>query len=210
MQNKFAEASKTTSEKDILLLEELKKYEEQLKVYEDTLSESNKKIKDIENTITDINRKINDLINSYKKTNRPPVRTEPKDKGVSGLYYGRLYIPSAKINVALYNSYSQYITDRKDSANIFVWDNQPKYTIADHSYQEFSKLFNVRVGMRGYIKLENNNIINIKCIDIFDGYNTGTSIVDKAGVNAANRTDYMMYTCINNARNVRICLWNTV
>lgn len=78
--------------------------------------------------------------------------------------------------------------------------------IADHNTQEFKKLSNVKIGMTGYIKLTNGHILNIKCIDIIKGYNTGVYITDING-NTNFNADFLMYTCTDNSKNILICLW---
>lgn len=126
-------------------------------------------------------------------------------------FYGRLYIPDAEIDVALYCGIEQRITDRADSANLFTWRHYTGRTIADHCNQEFAKLFSVDIGTMGYIRLKDGEIINIKCVDVFDGYNGGTAgITDKSGRCIMSDADYVMYTCRNGWQNVRIWLWNIV
>lgn len=125
-------------------------------------------------------------------------------------FVGRLYVPDAQIDVALYRGYEQYICDREDSANLFTWGlygcTYEGEFIADHSTQEFRKLFSVKVGMTGYIKLENGDIINIVCTEIINGRNTGKQLTDEQG-NDEFDADYAMYTCRNGWQNIRICLW---
>ena len=120
-------------------------------------------------------------------------------------YYGRLYIPDLDINVGLYNSYEQYITDREDAANIFG-DGETYFVIADHSNQEFSKLFGVRLGTKGYIKNKFMQTINIECTSTFHGYNAGYIITDRYGNNVMGLEDYLIYTCSSHG-SVFICLW---
>lgn len=120
-------------------------------------------------------------------------------------YYGRLYIPDLDISVALYNSLEQYITDREDAANIFG-DGETYAIIADHSNQEFSKLFGVRLGTKGYIKNKFMQTINIECTSMFHGYNAGYDITDRNGNNVMGLDDYLMYTCDSHG-SVFICLW---
>jgi hypothetical protein len=110
--------------------------------------------------------------------------------------------------VALYYSYDQDITDRKDSANIFSFKDDKGHTIADHNNQEFSKLLTVKSGMTGYINHRDFGRINIQCYSVFDGYNNGHFIADKNGNNAMNMADYMMYTCKPKSDQVLICLWS--
>ena len=132
------------------------------------------------------------------------------DDSVFANFYGRLYIPDAKIDVALYIGTSQRICDRQDSANIFSLGIEDGETIADHNNQEFRKLFSVKIGTEGYIVLENGDIINIICTDVFNGHNTGYCIIDEEGNNVMDDADYLMYTCRNGWRNVLICLWEKI
>ena len=125
-------------------------------------------------------------------------------------FYGRLYIPDANVDVALYYGWYQYITDRVDSANIYTWINCDGETIADHDYQEFWKLFNAEIGTTGYIKRKDGSIITIECTDVFDGHNITSDVTDENGVSAYGRADYMMYTCRDGWRNVRFWLWKKI
>ena len=125
-------------------------------------------------------------------------------------FYGRLYVPDVEIDVALYCGSSQEITDRDDSANLFTWMSYTARIIADHSNQEFAKLFGVEAGTTGYIRLADGDIINIKCIEVLNGHNTVDAIVNESGACVMNSADYVMYTCRNSWQNIRICLWNKI
>lgn len=205
-------------EKNMLLLEQLKCHQDQLDVHSNSLSELSQNISGVEDALVDINKNISALNENYEELNYlySKINTQTKtdniqnNEDISNLYYGRLYIPDANISVALYYSWEQYITDRVDSASIFSWSFDYGHTIADHNNQEFSKLFNVRIGMRGYIERNDGSIINIECTEIFNGHNTGDYIVDENGVIATSRSNYTMYTCIDHWTNVRICLWKIV
>lgn len=129
-----------------------------------------------------------------------------KNDNYSVNYYGRLCIPDALIDVALYYGADQEICDRQDSANIFSMSVFDGLYISDHNTQEFMKLFNVTVGMRGYIQLANGAKFNIVCTDVFAGNHTGKHIVDENG-NTNLDADFLMYTCSNGWQNVLICLW---
>lgn len=146
------------------------------------------------------------LANAYERTEEDQIKLYGNDN-IFANFYGRLYVPDAKIDVALYKGYAQAICDRQDSANIFSFGLDVGKTIADHSNQEFRKLFSVKIGTQGYIKLENGDIINIVCTDIFNGHNNGVYITDEEGNNVMDVADYMMYTCRDGWRNVHICLW---
>lgn len=137
------------------------------------------------------------------------VISQQKDRAVDSPLYGRLYIPDVSIDVALYGSIDQDVTDREDSANIFTWYDYPGEVICDHASQEFSKLFGATVGTTGYIEVDNGKTIHIKCVDVFDGYNKRTGgIVDTEYNTAHGLASYMMYTCKDSTGdNVRIWLW---
>lgn len=122
-------------------------------------------------------------------------------------FYGRLYIPSVGIDVALYYGNDQAATDRKDSASIFAYGTYDGEIIADHSNQDFSKLFGVSVGDTGYIRLSDGGTINIRCAEVFNGHNTGTELTDNDYKNVMGQYDYLMYTCRNGWRNILICQW---
>lgn len=147
------------------------------------------------------------LTDAFERTEEEQAKLYGDDRGFAK-FYGRLYVPDAKIDVALYSGNSQSICDRRDSANIYSLGLIEGKTIADHNNQEFSKLFSVRVGMRGYIQLENGDIINIECTDVFNGHNTGPDLTDEDGNSVMGTSDYLMYTCRNGWQNIRVCLWS--
>lgn len=125
-------------------------------------------------------------------------------------FYGRLYVPDAEIDVALYCGSGQDITDRADSANLFTWEPYTGRIIADHCNQDFAKLFSVEAGTTGYIRLADGDIINIKCTEVLNGYNTVKAIVNEGGDCVMSSADYVMYTCRNGWQNIRICLWDII
>lgn len=173
---------------------------------------NNKDTEHIENTkdIEGIKEPSTDNIDKNNTDKKEPDNNEHIYEDMAHLYYGRLYVPSLNINVALYYGWEQFITDRIDSANIFFFGDDDGYTIADHNDQEFAKLLGIKVGTQGYIQQKYLGRINIKCVDVFMGYNNGQLIVDENGINAMNRTDYMMYTCYSDSTHVLICLWDIV
>lgn len=149
------------------------------------------------------------LADAYDRTVEEQTELYADDRNYSD-FYGRFYVPDAKIDVALYYGLSQAATDRQDSAAIFAWENYYGELIADHNNQEFSKLFSVEVGTEGYIQLASGDIISIVCVDVFNGHNTGDLITDEAYTPVHGRTDYLTYTCRNGWQNIRICLWNKI
>ena len=119
-------------------------------------------------------------------------------------FYGRLYVPDVDINVALYNEGRQSTINRWDSAAIFKLANYNGANIID---LQFEKLFRVEVGMNGYIQLDNGKIVNICCVDVLDGHNIRSAIMDENGIVVNGRSDILMYTC---GERVRVCLWEIV
>ena len=142
---------------------------------------------------------------------RPTINEQTQTKPESETqtypnFYGRLRIPEVNIDVALYYGHQQEITDRQDSANIFSLSAFDGIYISDHKSQEFGKLLNVQVGMKGYLDLASGHTLSIECTDVLDGYHTGWGIADENG-NTNLDADYIMYTCLNGIHNIRICLW---
>lgn len=200
IKNEISKLSNELHKENAELSERIDEQGAQLEVYGGLTSESIQRAENIEGAIDDIDQKIYNIIEGYSNS-----YSDWYD-----IYYGRLYIPEANISVALYEDDAQFITDRADSANIIFLGDSNDYTIADHSNQEFSKLFKINIGTYGYIILKNGNVVSLKCVDIFNGHNNGVRIADENGVNADNRADYMTYTCMDNWRNVRICLWEII
>jgi sortase (surface protein transpeptidase) len=153
---------------------------------------------DLRNDIDDIQNRVvivmlislpSDIVDNYEEPTNVNQNNDYADR-----YYGRLYIPDAQINVALYFGAEQEICDNQDSANIFVFSALDTYYIADHNTQEFGKLFNVQKGMKGYIELSIGGSLKIECTDVLSGHNTEKAIVDENGNNIFD-ADYLMYTC---------------
>lgn len=105
---------------------------------------------------------------------------------------GVLHIPSANISVALYNSYAQSVVDEKNSAAHF-WGGS--WIIADHCNQEFENLKNVAMGDEAIIYQTNGQTVRLRCVDRYNGKNTGRELVDSHGRNVMADHDYLMYTC---------------
>lgn len=130
----------------------------------------------------------------------------------SASYYGRLYIPSVDIDVGLYQSSDRQATvDAEDSACIFTMRyGQRTHLIADHYTQAFSPLLDVLEGDAAYIVTETGETIQMVCVEVLDGYNTGSGITDASKTNVVGQHDFLMYTCQGYWRNVRICQWDIV
>lgn len=131
---------------------------------------------------------------------------------------GRLLIPSAGINVALFTwidipvvvdegqdkiieQVRQAIVDNEDSAALY--NDGYGNIIADHSNQSFSKLSAVSVGDEAYL-LAGDYIMSLSCDLVTDGTNTGNGITDKDGKPANEGEDYICYTCLEDWTHVLI------
>jgi hypothetical protein len=124
-------------------------------------------------------------------------------------YYGRLYIPSVGIDVALYYECSQEVVDMEDGAAIFDREGYEGLIIGDHNYQGFSKLSNISSGSTGYIKLADGEILNIQCIEYAQGHNTKSEITYTDGTIVSSGYDFLMYTCQYGWQNIGIWKWVT-
>ncbi len=135
---------------------------------------------------------------------------------------GRLLIPSANINVALFSGGTipagdydldkmielmrQTVTDNEDSAILY---NDEYNVIADHSNQAFATLSAVQVGDTAYI-LAGDRIVSLRCDLVTTGINTGHGITDADGQPLPASEDYVCYTCMEDWTHVRIVGFHAV
>lgn len=128
---------------------------------------------------------------------------------------GRLVIPSAAVNVALFSDGAgedeaqirQTICDAEDSAAIY--SDGIGMVIADHNNQAFQLLSEVQPGDRAYI-LRGESILSLECEIIFDGHNDGEGVTDANGVPATYYAEYICYTCGTDWTNVKIVGLNVI
>jgi len=125
-------------------------------------------------------------------------------------FCGRLSIPNVGINVAMYNTLSQGVCDREDSACMFNLSSYYGYIIADHSNQDFSVLPYVTVGTIGGIVQSSGDVVFIRCCEVFQGHNTGSRITDANYNCVFGLYDYLMYTCLDGWTNVQVTQWSVV
>ena len=126
-------------------------------------------------------------------------------------FAGRLYISSVGVDVALYNSFRQYVVDREDSAAYFdIAPWQGHMVIGDHNTQGFDAILDVEIGAIAMIVGEDGSITYYECVDAFNGHNTGRYISDWNGKIVMHRADLLMYTCLDYYKNVRVVLWNKI
>lgn len=126
---------------------------------------------------------------------------------------GRLLIPSAGIDVALFNEgdnkenkstevLRQDIVDLEDSALLY-YDDPVGNIIADHSNQDFAKLPEVKVGDPAYI-LSGDRMVTLECVFATDGVNTGYGITDMDGGWHHSDADYVCYTCLEDWTHIQM------
>ena len=125
---------------------------------------------------------------------------------------GRLLIPSAEIDVALFlwgegeneDVMRQNVTDNVDSA--LLYSDGVGVIIADHSNQDFATLPQVQEGDAAYI-LAGDFILTLRCDLTVDGINTGHGITDKDGYPVSANEDFVCYTCGEDWVNIKIVGW---
>ena len=148
-----------------------------------------------------------------KKTTVVKKTTSKKTNNTNIKYgtFGRLYV--SNYNVALYdynvntstNKSLQTIVDEKDSAAYYM--NNDKLVIADHNYQGFSVLVNLKEGTTSSIKFKDGKTIKYKLIKKAKGVNTGPDLVDTKGNSFFDMdSDIIMYTCYKDG--IMVTLWN--
>lgn len=126
-------------------------------------------------------------------------------------YYmvGRLIIPSADINVAVFihgdgkdaAEIRQNVCDAEDSA--ILYNDSVGNVIADHNNQGFINLPQVKLGDRAYI-VAGDVIVTLECDLVTDGINTGEGITDLENRWVSAEEDYTLYTCGEDWVNIKI------
>ena len=132
-----------------------------------------------------------------------------EEKHMRNWMIGRLIIPEADINVAVFiHGYGadaaeirQNVCDAEDSA--ILYSDGVGNIIADHNNQGFINLPDVRLGDRAYI-VAGDCIITLECDLVTDGINTGNGITDTEGKWISADEDFTFYTCGEDWINVKI------
>lgn len=191
---------------------QLTEYQDRITVLENDIEKLEDRLKKIEDENDYLRELVEDIDTSLTAGNveLQPITTDETDIIDDGSYYGRLYIPSVDIDVGLYHSKKQKITDDIDSANIFEQGDYFGQVIADHRKQDFLNLPNISIGERAYIKNKNEHIINLVCIATCTGKNIRSDIIDNHGTSIMGRTNYTMYTCLDMHGSVFVSLWSII
>lgn len=108
---------------------------------------------------------------------------------------------------------AQNAVDAVDSACLLPWAYYYKQdVIGDHNNQGFWRLRNCVVGDTGYMDYGTYKK-EYKCVKIFDGYISGSILVDLNGNNILfdNPGGICIYTCNNDSKNsIRITFWQPI
>lgn len=132
-----------------------------------------------------------------------------EEKHMRNWMIGRLIIPDADINVAVFihgegadaAEIRQNVCDGEDSA--ILYSDGIGNIIADHNNQGFTNLPNVKLGDRAYI-VAGDCIITLECDLVTDGINTGKGITDTEGEWVSANEDFTFYTCGADWVNIKI------
>ncbi len=129
---------------------------------------------------------------------------------------GRLFIPSAGVNVALNyvddntgDEAAQAICDAEDSAAYMVFSSSDEVWIGDHNFQGFDAIKSVVPGTQAYIKNTDGTIDSYICTEIDQATNTGYDLVTADGRSASkiNAGGIIMYTCNDDWTSVTATFW---
>lgn len=122
---------------------------------------------------------------------------------------GRLYVPSAGINVGLYSApmssgtaNMQAVTDAADSCAYISGAIPGAILLADHNTQAFSSLTSIGQGTTGYI-IRADRIEKIVATTVMNGHNNG-NLADSNMNPLGAIAPYIAYTCMSSWQNVRI------
>lgn len=128
---------------------------------------------------------------------KKPKQTKTRPQGPYGTW-GRLFIPSVDIDVALYQTPctpdAQPIVDAYDSA-AYINTLDGAVLIADHSNQGFDKIINLKTGDKLYIYRPDNSIETYICQETCNGKNYTNKICDERGVANTQSSGIWCYTC---------------
>lgn len=128
---------------------------------------------------------------------KKPKQTKTRPQGPYGTW-GRLFIPSVDIDVALYQTPctpdAQPIVDAYDSA-AYINTLDGAVLIADHSNQGFDKIVNLKAGDKLYIYRPDDSIETYVCQETCNGKNYTSKICDERGVASTQSSGIWCYTC---------------
>lgn len=135
-----------------------------------------------------------------------PKQTKTRPQGPYGTW-GRLFIPSVNIDVALYQTpctpEAQQIVDAYDSA-AYMNTLNGAVLIGDHSNQGFDRLINVQAGTKMYIYRADGSVETYVCTETCRGTNYTSGVCDSNGVSSEKNSGIWCYTCGTSSTNIII------
>jgi hypothetical protein len=134
-------------------------------------------------------------------------KTTSNTEKVYSDFSGVLRIDSVGLVVNTYNSYSQSVCDRQNSACYFSYGYGYRLRdvkiIGDHWNQGFDKIKKCRIG--AIATLDDKTY---KCVEVFTGHNNKTWLSDDDYNDITTHTgDLFMYTCNDHWSNITIVAW---
>lgn len=137
---------------------------------------------------------------------KKPKQAKTRPQGPYGTW-GRLFIPSVNIDVALYQTpctpEAQQIVDAYDSA-AYMNTLNGAVLIGDHSNQGFDKLINVQAGTKMYIYRTDGSVETYICTETCYGTNYASGICDSNGISSEKSSGIWCYTCGASSTNIII------
>lgn len=127
-------------------------------------------------------------------------------------YFGTLSIPNVGIKVCCYkpvNNNGQEIVDRENSAMIYH-SIKDCWILADHNNQDhFNNIKKCHIGTTGQIVCQDGSVMNLTCIDVVKGHNTGKILTDENGNDMRDLypNTVLAYTCNDKWQNVTIVVF---
>ncbi len=226
MNETMSEVKVSNSIHEIIVAKSEETLEEELenisKMNEKAIKDSKQEVNN--QTLETVSSEIKKLESSTTVTTTTPIIEAPINRELENVRndsrtlgtFGRLYLPSVNLNVALYQTEietgteAQKIVDNRDSAAYFsVASHQ---IIADHSHQGFHKIADISIGEKAYIKKNDSSITTYQLIQKFEGMNQGSDLTDLNGKSVFDeKENLIMYTCykINEYENhVMITIWS--
>lgn len=126
-----------------------------------------------------------------------PTQTKTRPQGPYGTW-GRLFIPSVNIDVALYQTpctpEAQQIVDAYDSA-AYMNTLNGAVLIGDHSNQGFDRLINIQTGTKMYIYRSDGSVETYVCTETCHGTNYTSGVCDANGISSEQSSGIWCYTC---------------
>lgn len=171
----------------------------------------------LQSRISEIDNDLLELFTKQENVTEPPTANLhiPKKENIESEIamrpgmIGRFIVPSADIDVAVFDSMSQSVCDAEDSAAMFSYGSAA--LVADHNDQDFATLKDCDVECYAYLVTADGTQTYI-CTDVFTGHNTGDELTDEDynDITYDNPGGLICYTCMENWAHVWIVFFATL